>query len=170
MSGRVQGVGFRYFVLDEAARLDLHGFTRNLSDGRSVEVVAEGRRTNLEALLARLRARPKEVVYAPAFERDLEQPLAGAIAIDPAAEVIVTEGNYLLLDTPAWRAVRAQLDEVWYLDQDDDLRRQRLVDRHVQFGKAPDEARAWVARVDDDNAALVARSKAQADRVVDLRS
>src|SRR5690348_290690 len=87
------------------------------------------------ALLGRLRSRPAEVVYAPAFERDLEQPLAGAIAIDPSAEVVVTEGNYLLLDTPEWRAVRAQVE-----------------------------------RVDEANAQLVARTRAQADRVVDLRS
>ncbi len=122
------------------------------------------------ALLARLRSRPPEVVYAPEFERDLEQPLAGAIAIGPDAEVVVTEGNYLLLDAPEWRAVRAQLDEVWFLDQDEDLRRERLVARHVEFGKSPEEARAWVARVDDANAELVARTRAQADRVVDLRA
>ena len=122
------------------------------------------------ALLARLRARPDEVVWAPSFERDLEQPLAGAIAVDPSVDVVVTEGNYLLLDRPEWRAVRAQLDEVWYLDQDEDLRRRRLVERHVRFGKSPEEARAWVARVDDANAALIAQTKAQADRVVDLRT
>lgn len=121
------------------------------------------------ALLARLRSWPAEVVYAPAFERDLEQPLAGAIAIAPAAEVIVTEGNYLLHEAPAWRAVRAQVDEVWWLEQDDALRRRRLLERHVRFGKTPEEARAWIARVDDANAELVARTKAQADRVVDLR-
>jgi pantothenate kinase len=121
------------------------------------------------ALLARLRAWPEEVVWAPAFERDLEQPLAGAIAVDPSAGVVVTEGNYLLLDRPEWRAVRAQLDEVWFLDQDDDLRRERLVERHVHFGKTLEEARTWVSRVDDANAALVAQTKAQADRVVDLR-
>ena len=121
------------------------------------------------ALLQRLRSRPPEVVYAPAFERDLEQPLAGAIAIEPAAEVVVTEGNYLLVDAPEWRAVRAQLDEVWYLDQDEELRRERLVERHVRFGKTLDQARAWVARVDEVNAGLIARTRAHADRVVDLR-
>jgi len=121
------------------------------------------------ALLARLRSRPSEVVWAPSFERDLEQPLAGAIAIDPSVDVVVTEGNYLLLDRPEWRAVRAQLDEVWFLEQDHGLRRQRLVERHVRFGKTPQEAEAWVARVDEVNAALVAQTKAQADRVVDLR-
>lgn len=121
------------------------------------------------ALLARLRSRPPEVVWAPSFERDLEQPLAGAIPIGPDADVVVTEGNYLLLDRPEWRAVRTQLDEVWYLDQDRDLRRERLLARHVAFGKSRAEAEAWVASVDDRNAELIEATRSRADRVVDLR-
>ena len=81
---------------------------------------------------------------------------------------MVTEGNYLLLDRPEWRAVRAALDEVVFLETDDDLRRARLVARHVAFGKTPAEAEAWVARVDDANARLVAASRERADRVVTL--
>jgi acylphosphatase len=53
--GRVQGVGFRFFALDEAAKLGLTGYARNLSNGRSVEVVAEGPTSSLDALLASLR-------------------------------------------------------------------------------------------------------------------
>jgi pantothenate kinase len=119
------------------------------------------------ALLRRLRARPAHVVWAPGFERVVEQPLAGAVAVAPEAELVVTEGNYLLLDRPEWCAVRAELDEVWFLDCPGDVRRIRLVARHVQFGKSPAEAEAWVARVDDANADLVATSRARADRVVD---
>jgi pantothenate kinase len=117
------------------------------------------------ALLRRLRT-AEELVWAPGFERGLEQPLAGAIAIQPDVELIVTEGNYLLLDSPEWRAVRAELDETWFLDLDDDVRRARLVARHIEFGKSPDEAELWVARVDEPNALLVAASRACADRVV----
>lgn len=117
-------------------------------------------------LLARVRAGADDVV-APMFERDLEQPIAGAIAV-PATGTIVTEGNYLLLDQPRWRAVRAQLDVVWHLSIDDDVRRERLVARHVEFGKTPDQARAWVARVDEANAALVEAARARADLVIDL--
>ncbi len=120
------------------------------------------------ALLARLRGEPDEVVYAPEFERELEQPLAGAIGVPPQTQLVVTEGNYLLLDLPGWRAARAQLDEVWFLDEDEELRRSRLVARHVAFGKSPGEAAEWVARVDDANAALVRASRESADRVVDL--
>lgn len=119
------------------------------------------------ALLARVRRR-EPLVMAPAFERDLEQPLAGAVPVPGAADQVVTEGNYLLLDEPRWRMVREQLDTVWHLHVDDDLRRERLVARHVEFGKTPDEARAWVTRVDDANAALVEAAAERADLVVDL--
>jgi pantothenate kinase len=120
------------------------------------------------ALLRRVRKECDHVVYAPGFERDLEQPVAGAVAIPPEAELVVTEGNYLLLDQPEWRAVRAQLDEVVHLETDDDVRRRRLVARHVEFGKSPAEAEAWVACVDDANAALVAAVAHRSDRVVHL--
>jgi pantothenate kinase len=120
------------------------------------------------ALLHRLGERAPWPVYAPGFARDLEQPLAGAITVPPEADVVVTEGNYLLLDRPEWRAVRAELDEVWFLLTDEQVRRARLVDRHVAFGKEPDVARAWVDRVDQPNADLVAAACRRADRVVDL--
>ena len=119
------------------------------------------------ALLRRVREERDHVVYAPGFERDLEQPLAAALAVPPETELVVTEGNYLLLDRPEWRAVRAVLDEVVYLEADDDaVRRRRLVARHVEFGKSPAEAEAWVARVDDPNATLVAAVAHLADRVI----
>lgn len=51
--GRVQGVGYRAFVLDEAARLDLSGWVANEPDG-SVRLQAEGRRADLDLLVARL--------------------------------------------------------------------------------------------------------------------
>lgn len=120
------------------------------------------------ALLRRLADRPGEQVYAPGFDRDLEQPLAGAIAVLPSAEVVVTEGNYLLLDRPEWRAVAAALDEVWHVRVDEPVRRSRLLARHVAFGKSPDEAAAWIARVDEPNARLVEASVDRADRVLDL--
>jgi pantothenate kinase len=118
------------------------------------------------ALLRRVRAREPDVV-APMFERGLEQPLAGAIPV-PATGRIVTEGNYLLLDEPRWRVVRAEIDVVWHLVLDEEVRVERLVARHVSFGKTPDAAREWVERVDGANARLVEAARDRADLVVDL--
>ncbi|WP_332878930.1 nucleoside/nucleotide kinase family protein [Massilia sp. S19_KUP03_FR1] len=119
------------------------------------------------ALLARLRRRAAgEVVYAPAFRREIEEPVAGAIAVPPEIELVITEGNYLLLGDGHWAGVRAQLDAVWYIDIDDALRRDRLVARHVHYGRTPDQARAWVMRSDEANAVLVAATRARADVVL----
>ncbi|HST67616.1 MAG TPA: nucleoside/nucleotide kinase family protein [Mycobacteriales bacterium] len=120
------------------------------------------------ALLRRLAAETDHPVYAPDFERTLEQPLAGSIAVDPSVRLVVTEGNYLLLDTEPWPSVRRALTEVWYVEVAEDLRLERLVARHVAFGKEPAAARAWVAAVDEPNARLIAAGRAAADLVVCL--
>lgn len=120
------------------------------------------------ALLGRLRARPPHTVYAPGFERVLEQPLAAAVAVAPEVEVVVTEGNYLLLDRPEWRAARSELDEVWFVQVDRVLRLDRLVARHETFGKRQAEARLWVERVDEPNARQVAATGSRADLVVEV--
>jgi pantothenate kinase len=119
------------------------------------------------ALLERVRQpREDETVYAPAFDRDLEQPLAGAVPVLPECRLVLTEGNYLLLDEPPWRRARAALDEAWFCDLDDDVRRERLVARHVRFGKPPDAAAAWVDAVDEPNADRVSATRPAADVVV----
>ncbi|QJT05856.1 nucleoside/nucleotide kinase family protein [Streptomyces asoensis] len=120
------------------------------------------------ALLRRLREETdgEDLVYAPGFERELEQPVAGAVPVPPTARLIVTEGNYLLLGTGAWTRVRAALDEVWFSEIDEDERIRRLVARHEEFGKPHDEAVAWVRGTDQRNAELVATTRARADLVV----
>ena len=119
------------------------------------------------ALLRRLRTETATTVYAPAFERDLEQPLAGAIAVPPSVRLVVTEGNYLLLDGP-WSAVRGLLNEAWFVQVGDETRVRRLVARHERFGKTHQEAVDWVRTVDQPNADLVHPTAGLADLVVDL--
>jgi pantothenate kinase len=114
------------------------------------------------ALLRRLRGRD-EVVYAPAFDRSLEASRAAAIAVPPDVPLVVTEGNYLLLDEPGWRDVRPLLDEVWYVSVDEPLRLSRLVERHVAYGKARGDAVAWANGSAQRNAELVARTRPLAD-------
>ena len=129
------------------------------------------------ALLARVRglgaaagsgSGSAEVVMAPMFERDLEQPIAGAIPVPPSAGLVVTEGNYLLLEADPWPRVRARLDAVWHVGTDDALRLPRLLARHVASGKTPAEAAAWVDRVDRPNGVLIEAARTRADLVLDL--
>ncbi len=118
------------------------------------------------ALLRRIHTDAEDVIYAPAFERDLEQPLAGAIAVPRSARLVLTEGNYLLLEAGGWAQVRPLLDEVWFCDPDPALRLARLTARHVAFGKDPGHAESWVESVDAPNAELVEATRGRADLVV----
>jgi pantothenate kinase len=121
------------------------------------------------ALLNRLRApRHGETVYAPAFRREIEEPIAGAIPVSPDVPLVITEGNYLLLEHGHWKAVRPLLDEAWYVDVDPELRRQRLVARHVRFGRSEDAARDWVEKTDEPNAVLIESTRHRADLVFQL--
>jgi len=119
-------------------------------------------------LLARLGREPDGTpIYAPEFRRSIEEPIAGAVAVPPSARVIITEGNYLLLDTPPWDRVRSLVAEVWYLDTPEPLRLNRLIDRQVDFGRTPQAARERaVSGSDGRNAALVLASRGRADLIL----
>lgn len=120
------------------------------------------------ALLRRVAVETGNTVYAPTFDRTLEQPVAGAIAVEPATRVVLTEGNYLLDESEPWGDVRKALTEVWFCDLPDDVRRERLVARHIRFGKAPAHARQWVDEVDERNAERIEAVRCRADLVVHL--
>lgn len=120
------------------------------------------------ALLRRLRAREDHVVYAPAFDRSIEEPIAGAVPVPRDVPLVITEGNYLLVDEAPWAGVGPLLHVVWYLDVDERLRLERLVARHVAFGKEPDAARSWAEGTDQRNADLISATRERADVVIRL--
>ena len=116
-------------------------------------------------LLQRIRAQsPDELIYAPDFRRDLEEGVAGAIAVVASTPLIIVEGNYLLLREGPWANIHGVLNEVWYLDVDESVRRERLLQRHMHFGRSREDALAWMAATDDPNARLIEASRHRADR------
>jgi pantothenate kinase len=118
-------------------------------------------------LLRRLKAQPPgETVYAPDFDRRFDEPVAGAIAIAADTPLVITEGNYLLLNEGPWVGVRDLLDEAWYLDLDPDERHRRLLGRHMQFGRSEQDARAWIASSDEPNARRIAQTRHRADWIL----
>ncbi len=120
-------------------------------------------------LLARLRRQGNDsadaLLYAPEYRRELEEAVAGAIGVRGSTQLIVTEGNYLLVDQGSWAGVTALLDECWYVEVDESLRIERLTSRHVQFGRTPEQAREWVAFTDEPNARVIAATRGRADWV-----
>lgn len=116
------------------------------------------------ALLKRLRAPVEgEVVYAPRFHREIEESIAGEVVVPASARLIITEGNYLLMEEGGWAAVRPLLDEVWFVDVDDELRLQRLLERHMQFGRSREAAQHWIETTDEPNARRIAATAHRAD-------
>ena len=162
MKGRAQLLPMDGFHL---AQVELERLGRAHRKGAPDTFDSEG----FVALLQRVRGQRDEIVYAPEFRREIEEPIAGAIALLPHTPLVVTEGNYLLLEEGAWAKVRALLDEVWYVDVDDDERRRRLVERHMRFGRSEQAAKAWVESTDEPNARLIAKGKGRADVLVRLR-
>jgi pantothenate kinase len=118
------------------------------------------------ALLQRLRDQSgDEIVYAPEFRREIEEPVAGAIAVLPGTRLVITEGNYLLLDDGPWAGVAALLDDCWFVDIDPALRTDRLVARHRQFGRSAEQAIDWVAHTDEPNARRIEATRERAGAV-----
>jgi pantothenate kinase len=117
-------------------------------------------------LLRRLRTGDEPAVYAPLFRRDLEEAIAGSIRVPASTPLVVTEGNYLLVEDGEWSAVRGLLDEAWFLEPADHVRLQRLVTRHVAFGRDQTTAEARARGSDQVNAELIATTRGRADLVI----
>lgn len=109
-----------------------------------------------------------ETVYAPEFRREIEEPIGSALPVPAGVPLVVTEGNYLLLDHSPWTRARSLIDEVWFLATDENIRQHRLVLRHQAYGKTPEEARAWALGSDQTNAEFIRSTTARADLVVRL--
>jgi pantothenate kinase len=86
--------------------------------------------------------------------------------VPPGLPLIVTEGNYLLLADGPWRQVAELLDECWYVEVDDEVRRSRLMARHESHGHPPDEARLRTLGSDEANALYIERTRQAADALV----
>jgi pantothenate kinase len=120
------------------------------------------------SLLDRVR-KESGIVYAPRFRREIEEPIAGSLAIDCGSVGVVIEGNYLLHNDHGWSAVAPLLDEIWYVDTSPEECRSRLVARaSVTYG--PVDGPAWVDNVDEPNAALVRACRMRADYRLTLES
>lgn len=112
-------------------------------------------------------------VFAPGFDRTIEEPVPNAIAIQPEVSTVVVEGNYLLLDCSSdnsggWEAVAPLLTTTFFVRLDRGIRLERLIERHVRFGKSPADARAWALGPDENNALIIEASATRADHVIEF--
>ncbi|MEI7716046.1 MAG: nucleoside/nucleotide kinase family protein [Mycobacterium sp.] len=104
-------------------------------------------------------------VFVPDFSRDLDEPIAAGGVVSAGSRLVVTEGNYLGLGDAGWAPVRRRLGRLYYIDCPAEVRRTRLVDRHIAGGRTPAAAAAWVDTVDEPNARLIATTRDACDQV-----
>ena len=119
-------------------------------------------------LMQRIKINLEEEIYFPIFHREIEESIAAEGVIHPHTRLVLTEGNYLLLENDGWAHVKSTLTESWFVDIDNDKRMSRLVARHIKFGKDPSAAHAWAHGTDAQNAELIERTRANADVIIYL--
>ena len=117
------------------------------------------------ALLQRI-ATSHDDVYFPVFHREIEESIAAEGVVTAKTKVVLTEGNYLLHDQAGWKNVAPILTESWYVEVNDEVRLERLVDRHHFYGKELQAAHDWAHGTDENNARLVEGTKELADFLV----
>lgn len=123
------------------------------------------------ALLDRLAAPPAGgAVAIPVFDRALELSRAGAALVEPHHRVVITEGNYLLLDDARWRGIRCRLDFTVLLDVPAETLRRRLTARWLGHGYGPEEAGEKTEANDLPNARLVLGASVEPDLRLRVRA
>ena len=120
------------------------------------------------ALLTRIRNEEDSHIYYPIFDRSIEESIAAQGVISSETKVVIVEGNYLLHQEDGWQNVAKILHETWYIDIDDELRKERLIARHIAYGKSKSAAEQWARGSDERNAELIALGAERADYVIRL--
>ncbi len=119
-------------------------------------------------LIKKLKSETNKSVFAPLFDRSIEASIENGIEIAPHHEIIVSEGNYLLLDEKPWNELRNLFDEIWFIDATEEKLMPRLLARHKECGRNPEESKAKIESTDLPNAKLIDATKSRAHRVIDI--
>lgn len=112
------------------------------------------------ALIEQIKANDQPVTF-PIYDRNLHNPVwpnDAAHTIEPfpvGPQLVITEGNYLLLHSPPWSGLANMLDEAWLLDVPIEVAKNRIIARHIRGGRSAEDAAAHYARVDGPNAQLI---------------
>jgi pantothenate kinase len=159
---------------DQAAILNMDGYhLSNLALRELDRADRKGAPDTFDALgfteiLKRVKQEVDQDIYFPVFDRAIEESIAAQGVIAPSVKLVITEGNYLLHNGDNWGGVKKLLDESWFIEVDDSLRIERLVNRHHKFGKSKAEAHSWATGSDENNAKIVAQTRELADVIINL--
>ena len=117
------------------------------------------------SLVQRISTDTTNKIYYPIFHREIEESIAAEGVVEPETQLVIIEGNYLLLETDGWKEIKNHLTQTWFIDVPQELRHERLINRHIKFGKSPDDARDWSLGSDERNADIIRASASRADSI-----
>ncbi len=116
---------------------------------------------DLDAMQSKIREIKQEETDWPVYDRNIHDVVPDAISVE--AEIILIEGNYLLLKDPRWTNIRTLADYTAFIKTDPEILKTRLIDRKVRGGKTQAEAEDFYNKSDGRNVALVLNNSAEAD-------
>lgn len=117
-------------------------------------------------VLARLRRNEEPEVAVPVFDRGLEIARAGARIIPSTVDLLIAEGNYLLLDRAPWSALRDHFDTTVWIDTPMEVLHQRLTRRWIEAGLSQEEVARKVGENDLPNCRTVTAQSGPADYII----
>lgn len=104
----------------------------------------------------------------PVFHREIEASIENEGSVPSGVKVIVVEGNYLFSEEHNWQGVFPLLDHTWFIEIDDEVRIERLIARHIRFGKTKEDAENWSKGSDEANARFIAKTASKAKNLIRL--
>ena len=157
----------------EVSTISLDGY--HLSNETLESLCARGRKgapdtfdfKSFVALLRRIKSANQDIRF-PIFHREIEASIADEGVVPAAARVVIVEGNYLLSTDYGWGEVADLLDFSYYLELQEDVRLERLIERHIRYGKSPEAAREWAMGTDESNARFIERTRGRATDIIEF--
>ena len=110
-------------------------------------------------------------IQVPTFDHKLKDPIENDKLIDPDTNIIIIEGNYVLLKDLYWNDITKFVDETWFVDVPLNLVKERIIKRHLEAGIAENEQEA-IARADGNdllNAEYILKNSKSADLTIMTR-
>jgi pantothenate kinase len=143
------------------------------------ELIALGRRDRKGApdtfdtqsfisLITKVKNNPELEHRFPIFHREIEASIENEGSVPSNAKIIVVEGNYLFSEELNWQGVFPLLDHTWFIEIDDEVRIERLIARHIRFGKTLEAAENWSRGSDEANARFIAKTASKAKNLISL--
>ncbi|MFZ4064483.1 MAG: nucleoside/nucleotide kinase family protein [Candidatus Nanopelagicaceae bacterium] len=162
------------FSADEVAIIPMDGY--HLSNEELIELGRHNRKGAPDtfdvfgfiSLVTKVKNETAKDHTFPIFHREIEASKADEGLVPRNIKVIVIEGNYLFSEEYGWGKVFPLLDQSWFIEIDDEVRMQRLIARHIKYGKSPQEAEDWSRGSDEANAKFIAKTASRAERIIKL--